>query len=120
MVVRLFFVALFSLILTACSSNPASYLPSGTQPIVNIEAQINDQIEVDAKAERLQVKNRTQSPLSLFYKLFWYDKFGVTQTLSETQPWQSILLNAEQSFELELAQPTPESTNYRIYLRGQR
>lgn len=117
---RLFCLAIFSLLLTACSGNPASYLPSGKQPIVNIEAQINDLIEVDAKTERLQVKNRTQSPLSLFYKLFWYDQFGVTQTLDETQPWQSIWLNAAQSLELDLVQPTAESVNYRIYLRGQR
>lgn len=112
--------AIFSLLLTACSHNPASYLPTGTQPIVNIEAQIHDQIELEAHTDRLSVKNRTHNALVLFYKLFWYDQFGVTQSVSDTLPWQEIGLNAGQKRALELTKPTEESVNYRIYMRGQR
>ncbi|KMK52392.1 periplasmic lipoprotein [[Actinobacillus] muris] len=117
---RFFLIAFCSLLLTACGSSPVSYLPSGKQPIVNIEAHIHERIEVDARSERLQVKNLTQADLAVFYKLFWYDKQGVTQTTAERQPWQSLWLLPQQSTALPLKKPTEESVNYRIYLRGQR
>lgn len=117
---RFFLIAFFSLILTACARNPASYLPSGTQPIVNVEAQIHEQVEVNARADRLQVKNLTPTGLTVFYKLFWYNRQGVTQTISERQPWQPLWLPPQQSTALALVKPTDESENYRIYLRGQR
>lgn len=114
--------ALFSLFLSACSSNPASYLPAGQSPIVNVEAPLSDNIEVVAEPFLLKVVNLTEQPLNVKYKLFWYDIEGVTQTLnpSERTPWHNFWLEPRSTTEMQLAKPTPESANYRAYLRGGR
>ncbi len=115
-------VAILSVFLTACASNPPSYLPSGTTPIVNIEANVAEITEVVAKSDELVVFNKSEHPLHLSYKLFWYDKTGVTQTLNgeETSSWQHLFLEAKQRQGIALDKPTPESANYRFYLRFQR
>lgn len=115
-------VALLSVFLTACASNPPSYLPSGTTPIVNIEANVAEITDVVAKSNELAVFNKSEQPLHLSYKLFWYDKTGVTQTLNgeTTSPWQHLFLEAKQRQGIALDKPTPESENYRFYLRFQR
>lgn len=114
--------AILSLFLTACSSNPASYLPTGERPIVNVEAPLSETIEVVADPFLLKVANLTAQPLNVQYKLFWYDKEGVTQTLnpSERTPWHNFWLEPHSKTEMQLAQPTAESTHYRAYLRGSR
>lgn len=119
---RFVFIAIFSTILTACSSNPASYLPSGTKPIVNIELPLAEQVEVTADPFLLKVVNLTVQPLNIQYKLFWYDKQGVTQTLdpSERTPWHNFWLEPRAKIEMNLAKPTSESANYRVYLRSNR
>lgn len=109
--------AIFSLFLTACGSNPQSYLTPKDSPIVNIEAQVADKVEVLAKADQLSLTNRSEQPLLLTYKLFWYDKNGVSQ--SEASPlWQGLRLMSKQSQNIMLQKPTTESENYRIYLKG--
>ncbi|WGE68625.1 YcfL family protein [Actinobacillus equuli subsp. haemolyticus] len=114
--------AIFSLFLTACGSNPQSYIKGKSEPVVNIEAQIATLVKVDAESERLSVTNLTEHPLNLSYKLFWYDNQGVTQTANDisTQPWLNLWLNSKQSQPLQLEKPTNESSNYRVYLRGSR
>lgn len=114
---KLFF-ALFPLILTACAGNPVSYLPSGNTPIVNVEANVAEQIAVEAKSDALAVENRTDTDLNVVYKLFWYDLDGVTQPSNES--WQNLWLEPKQRRQITLAPPTAESANYRIYLRGVR
>lgn len=112
-------VAIFSLILTACASNPPSYLPSGTTPIVNVEADIAEKIAVDAKPELLKVENLTSSPINIGYKLFWYDTNGVTQMAGqEKQGWLNFWLEPLAKTSWQLTPPTEESVNYRIYLRA--
>lgn len=116
-------VALLSVFLIACGSNPPSYLPSGTTtPIVNIEANVAEITDVVAKSDELVVFNKSEHPLHLSYKLFWYDKTGVTQTLKgeATSSWQHLFLEPKQRQEIALDKPTPESENYRFYLRCQR
>ncbi|MCT8556305.1 YcfL family protein [Glaesserella parasuis] len=115
-------VALLSVFLTACGSNPPSYLPSGTTPIVNIEANVAEITDVVAKSDELVVFNKSEHPLHLSYKLFWYDKTGVTQTLKgeAISSWQHLFLEPKQRQEIALDKPTPESENYRFYLRFQR
>ncbi|WP_373818682.1 YcfL family protein [Glaesserella sp.] len=119
---KFFMPALFGLLLGACSSSPTSYLPNGTQPIVNIEANINSLINVEASSNALTVVNKTARPLSLLYTLIWYDKDGVTQTTNgaENPPWHTLQLEAEQKSALQLDKPSAESENYRIYLRSSR
>lgn len=116
------FIAFFSLFLTACASNPPSYLPSGSKPIINVEADVAKVAEVKAASDELSVTNQTAQPLNLSYKLFWYDKTGVTQTPhgEETTPWQNLLLAPQQRQSVTLVKPTPESENYRFYLRFKR
>ncbi|AFU19438.1 YcfL family protein [Actinobacillus suis] len=114
--------AIFSFFLTACGSNPQSYIKGKSEPIVNIEAQIATLVKVEAKSEMLSVTNLSEHPLNLSYKLFWYDKQGVTQNSDNVspQPWQPLWLDSKQSQTLQLEKPTNESNNYRVYLRGSR
>lgn len=111
--------ALFSLFLTACGSNPQSYLKGKSEPIVNIEAEIASTLGVEAKSDRLSLENRTEFPLKVAYKLFWYDHNGVTQvnSLFEEQ-WQNVGLFPKETRVLPLNKPTAESANYRVYLKG--
>lgn len=109
---------IFSLILTACGSNPASYLPSGTTPIINVESPLAEQVKIEAQSDRLSVINTTNMALNGVYKLFWYDLNGVTQPSAEN--WQNLWLEPHQSVNVPLNKPSEESVNYRFYLRGNR
>lgn len=116
-------IAIFSLFLTACASKPVSYLPTGSNPIINIESDISEQIKLDANGKQFAITNLTQSPINVIYKLFWYDKDGVTQLfngVSESTNWQQIWLLAQQKQAITLIKPTEESVNYRLYVRGER
>ena len=114
-------LAIFSLFLTACGSNPQSYIKGKSEPIVNIEAQIAPLIQVEAESDKLSVANLSEHPLNLSYKLFWYDNQGVTQSNNDpAMPWLNLWLIGKQSQTLQLEKPTDESSNYRIYLRGHR
>ena len=110
--------AIFSLFLTACGSNPQSYITGKSEPIVNIDATINPYIEVDAKSDSLSVKNISQHSLQMAYKLFWYDKLGVSQSNDIEEPgknWQSLWLNTQEEQIIPLVKPTEE--NYRFYMK---
>ncbi|EER48189.1 periplasmic lipoprotein [Actinobacillus minor NM305] len=112
--------AIFSLFLTACGSNPQSYITGKSEPIVNIDATINPYIEVDAKSDSLSVKNISQHSLQMVYKLFWYDKLGVSQSNDIEEPgknWQSLRLNTQEKQIISLIKPTEESENYRVYVK---
>ncbi|OOH89111.1 hypothetical protein BMT54_07195 [Pasteurellaceae bacterium 15-036681] len=110
-----------AILLTACVSNPPSYLPAGNKPIVNIEASVNSLVEVDATQEQLNITNLTDNSLNVVYKLFWYDEEGVTQSFNDgVEPWQNLWLEPKQQSKIALNKPTQESQNYRIYLRGHR
>ena len=108
--------------LSACASNPPSYLPAGKKPIVNIEANLNPHVEVNADERALTIRNRDAvNPLQLAYKLFWYDEQGVSQVgTQENSSWQTLNLAPKQQTNVPLHHPTDESVNYRIYLRGSR
>lgn len=105
-------------LLTACGSNPMSYLPSGTTPIVNIEADIHDKVQLETQIEQFAITNLTHHNLNVVYKLFWYDIDGVTQPSDEQ--WQNLWLSANQQRQVVLQKPTKESANYRIYLKQYR
>lgn len=107
-----------SAVLAACASNPVSYLPSGTKPIVNMESMVADRIQIDATSDHLIVENISDDALNIVYKLFWYDIEGVTQHSNET--WQNLWLESKQSSHILLEKPTEESANYRVYLRTAR
>lgn len=116
-------IAIFSLFLTACGSNPQSYLPAKSSPIVNIESAIVNQVQVSAATDSLSVSNNTANPLNLAYKLFWYDQNGVTQSFEgqyEDSSWLNLWLAPQQTQKVSLRKPTEESRNYRFYLRGNR
>ncbi|MDH2997133.1 hypothetical protein A1D22_05505 [Pasteurellaceae bacterium LFhippo2] len=113
------FLLAVTIFLTACASNPPSYLPTGKKPIVNIEAAVDPLVNVDATSEKLAITNLTDDTLNIVYKLFWYNQDGVTQTNGYEQ-WQNLWLEAKQQSNIALDKPTEESVNYRIYLRGHR
>lgn len=107
-----------SLMLAGCAGQPISYLPSGTTPLVNVEAALAERLHVAATREQLLVTNQSSEALSAAYKLFWYDVQGVTQAAD--QAWQPLQLAPLQRLSLPLTPPSAESVNYRIYLRSHR
>lgn len=114
--------AIGSLFLTACGSNPQSYLTAKSKPIVNIQAPAEQWVEVSAKSDALTFSNKTEMPVNVVYKLFWYDKNGVTQVAQyaaeqDSQGWQTVQLLAKTTQQIALLKPTDESENYRVYLR---
>ncbi|QIM67127.1 hypothetical protein A4G16_06945 [Mannheimia granulomatis] len=115
-------IAIFSMFLTACAGKPVSYLPKSSSPIVNIEANIADHIELETDNKQFATTNSSEFPLNIAYKLFWYDKDGVTQSFNNTDstPWQYLWLQPKQKQFVTLTKPTPESISYRLYLRGNR
>lgn len=116
-----FAFAIFSIFLTACGSKPISYLPTGSEPIVNIESDIAEKVELETNRQQFSTTNLTEFPLNLAYKLFWYDKDGVTQShngISDSIGWQHLWLQPKQKHSVILVKPTEESANYRLYLRG--
>ncbi|QLB16874.1 hypothetical protein A6B40_04340 [Mannheimia varigena] len=118
-----FTFTIFSLFLTACSSKPVSYLPTGSKPIVNIEEDISQKVELNTNGKTFSATNLTDFPLNVIYKLFWYDKDGVTQSpngISESSGWQPLWLQPKQKQTVALIKPTEESHNYRLYLRDTR
>lgn len=120
----LLFLALLGL--TACGSNPTSYLEPQAEPIVNISEALAHSVEIEAKPDLLRLRNLTEQTQRLRYTLIWYDALGVTQTAAQTldfrddnmlkAQWQWLELFAQSEQSIELQKPTAESVNYRIYL----
>lgn len=116
-----FSFTIFSLFLTACTSKPVSYLPISSKPIVNIEADIAGKIKLDTNGKTFSTTNLTNFPLNVIYKLFWYDKDGVTQSpdgISAHSGWQHLWLQPKQKQTVVFIKPTAESQHYRLYLRS--
>lgn len=120
----LLFLALLGL--TACGSNPTSYLEPQAEPIVNISEALVQSVEIEAKADLLRLRNLTEQTQRLRYTLIWYNALGVTQTAAQTldfrddnmlkAQWQRLELFAQSEQSIALQKPTAESVNYRIYL----
>ena len=103
-------------LLTACGSTPPNLVHSD-QPILNISAEANPLIEAKANPKNAWVKNIAGNSLNLAYRLFWYDKNGVTQ-LGDTQNefYSGLLpLQPQQKADIPLTRPTANSVNYRLY-----
>ncbi|MGQ0286432.1 hypothetical protein ACT2CV_04420 [Pasteurellaceae bacterium 22721_9_1] len=110
---------LTALLLAACSSKPN--LVHTQQPILNISAELHPLIEAEVSSHSAWIKNKTGQNLGVKYDLFWYTENGVTQPVSTTQDQYSatLLLTPLQKQAISLTRPTPESVNYRLYLRLQ-
>lgn len=115
-----YFLYLILFGLVGCAANPNSYIEAKSSPIINIEADLNDQIKVKAQRDRLELLNLRPIPTELSYKLFWYDELGVSQPIAgrESSEWhyQKLLPQEERTIFVERA--TEESRNYRVYLRA--
>ena len=102
-------------LLAACSSAPNF---NGThKPLLNMEAAAAERAEVSLAQDQATVTNRTNLPLSLAYAVFWYDKIGVTSDGQDQPRWQLLNLQPQQTQQLPIVRPNPESENYRFYLR---
>lgn len=110
-------LAIFSLFLTACGSNPQSYITAKSNPIVNIDARLNPVLEVNAKSDNLAVKNLSEQAVNFAYKLFWYDDKGVSQAAEPANHWQTVTLRAKETLKVDVVKPTQESENYRVYVK---
>lgn len=107
-----------STMLAACSSSVPNLVHTN-RPILNMTAELAPFIEANVASDSVWVKNKSTQPINVNYHLFWYDAQGVTQV------WQAeresvvgnLHLASQQKQSIELAKPTPESTNYRLYLQ---
>ncbi|MGC7560504.1 YcfL family protein [Pasteurella sp. PK-2025] len=108
---------LFSaLLLVGCGTSQPTNLLQTDQPLLNIEADADAVIEAQANPHHAWLKNKTASPIQLGYQLFWYDKNGVSQPPFVRQDIP-LLLQAGEKYAIPLHKPTPESQNYRLYIR---
>lgn len=110
-------IILVSLVLAGCSSAPN--LVHTNSPILNITAELAPSIEANASASSAWVKNKSTQPINVNYHLFWYNAQGVTQVWSQQRESISgnLRLQPQEQQSIELSKPTPESTNYRLYLQ---
>lgn len=107
--------------LVGCAANPNSYIEAKSSPIINIEADLNEQINVQAESDRLTFTNLHSKQVGVGYKLFWYDEFGVSQALDgeqESTAWQYQWLLPQEQRTIFVEKATEESRNYRVYLRA--
>lgn len=107
-----------SLVLAACSSSIPN-LNHTNRPILNIAAELAPSIEAKVDSTSAWVKNKSTQPRHVNYHLFWYNEQGVTQVWAqqkESIEGRLYLPPQEKQF-IELTKPTPESTNYRLYLQ---
>ena len=111
--ISLFFL---TVLLAGCSAKVPTLLNTQS-PILNIEAPAAERLEARVDRDSAWVKNKTEQPVNLVYRLFWYDKHGVTVTAEEPVVWHRLALQPRQKQPLTLARPTANSTNYRLYLR---
>lgn len=103
-------------LLAGCSTKVPTLLNT-QNPILNIEAPAAERVEASVDLDSAWVKNKTEQPINLAYRLFWYDKHGVTVTAEEPVVWHRLALQPLQKQALTLARPTADSANYRLYLR---
>lgn len=110
---------LLTALLAACSSKTPVNLVHTQQPILNIEASLDPLIDAGVGSDSAWIKNKTAQLVGVAYDLFWYDKNGVTQMFDEDKSRLSstVLLEPQQKIAIDLAKPTAESANYRLYLR---
>ena len=111
--ISLFFL---TVLLAGCSAKVPTLLNTQS-PILNIEAPAAERLEASVDRDSAWVKNKTEQPVNLAYRLFWYDKNGVSVTAEEAVVWHRLALQPRQKQPLTLARPTANSTNYRLYLR---
>lgn len=111
-------ISLFFLtaLLAGCSAK-APMLLNTQSPILNIEAPAAESVDAGVDSDSAWVKNKTEQPVNLVYRLFWYDKHGVTVMAEEPAIWHRLALQPLQKQPLTLARPTADSVNYRLYLR---
>lgn len=111
-------ISLFFLtaLLAGCSAKAPTLL-SAQSPILNIEAPAAESVDAGVDSDSAWVKNKTEQPVNLAYRLFWYDKHGLTVTAEEPVVWHRLALQPRQKQLLTLARPTADSANYRLYLR---
>ncbi|MDH2925255.1 uncharacterized protein YcfL [Nicoletella semolina] len=124
---RVFLCAL-CVCLVGCSGSPNSYLPTQTQPILNIETSIATSVATQTQEEQLVFTNLKPEITTLAYKIFWYDQYGVTQTIytptiylqaaDQLNEWRTLSLQPNERREISLTKPTAESTHYRVYVRA--
>lgn len=107
-----------SFVLAACSSSVPNLVHTES-PILNITENLAIKVEAKVNPDSAWVKNKSEQPINVNYHLFWYNAEGVTQVWQQQQESVSgnLHLQPQEQKAIELAKPTPESTNYRLYLQ---
>ncbi|BFU59422.1 MULTISPECIES: DUF1425 domain-containing protein [Rodentibacter] len=111
-------ILLSAFVLTACSNSGSNLVHTNT-PILNVAAELAANVEAKVSSNSAWVKNKRTQPIKVNYHLFWYNNQGVTQVWEQQRESLSgnLRLQPQEQKAIELAKPTPESTNYRLYLQ---
>ncbi|QPB42267.1 DUF1425 domain-containing protein [Rodentibacter haemolyticus] len=111
-------ILLSAFVLAACSNSDPNLVHTNT-PILNVAAELTTNIEAKVSSNSAWVKNKSTQPINVNYRLFWYNAQGVTQVWDQQRESLSgnLHLQPQEQKAVELAKPTPESTNYRLYLQ---
>ncbi len=97
-------------LLSGCISKNTDSLGVATnRPLVNVAESIASQLDVDAEAEYLAIKNSSTKKVNLVYKLFWYSQQGTTQVGKNTE-WRNLELQPSQKQQIKLDKPTQQSS----------
>ncbi len=102
--------------LTACINRTDSLLETLNKPLVNIDENVATKVDIEAKAQKLSIKNISDEIVKLKYKFFWFDKTGASQL--NNMKWYKIILNPQQQKYILVKKLNKQSNMYRIYFRG--
>ncbi|MGL5401799.1 MAG: DUF1425 domain-containing protein, partial [Plesiomonas shigelloides] len=64
----------------------------------------------------IQLQNRQAQPLTLEYRLYWYDAQGI-ELDNDPTPWQQVTLSAHQVWTTRVTAQEAQATAYRLHVR---
>lgn len=111
-------------LLSGCAGRGFSGFEVEQQSLVLADAVLSQQVAVQSHREGfgpplrvgLQLKNRLAQPLTLEYRLYWYDAQGI-ELDNDPTPWQQVTLSAHQVWTTSITAQEPQARAYRLHVR---
>ncbi|AVQ86076.1 hypothetical protein C7R88_01350 [Plesiomonas shigelloides] len=111
-------------LLSGCASRGFTGFEVAQQPLVLADAALSEQVNVQSYREGfgqplrvgIQLQNRQAQPLTLEYRLYWYDAQGI-ELDNDPTPWQQVTLSAHQVWTTRVTAQEPQATSYRLHVR---
>ncbi|MGL4269505.1 MAG: YcfL family protein [Plesiomonas sp.] len=115
---------LLCLLLAGCAGRGFTGFQVDQQPLVLADETLSQQVAVQSHRigfgqplrVALQLHNVQDQPLTLAYRLYWYDAQGI-ELDNDPAPWQQITLSAHQVWSRQITTQEPQARYYRLHLR---